>query len=170
MNSFFGKNEFPRELPKWRDAVNDNQNPGLALRWVSALIELELTMKVSCIDMMQATYVWSSEMRQMIIQEPMLTHSDKHDKQYQAKVNIHIQNYIWKNGSPYLDENDLNLVAKAMAMDLSEVIEWNKDPKCIKIYGQPTPSHANSTDDEYWKDVSSKIFLVGKPKKVSKES
>ena len=80
MNSFFGKNEFPRELPKWRDAVNDNQNPGLALRWVSALIELELTMKVSCIDMMQATYVWSSEMRQMIIQEPMLTHSGSHDK------------------------------------------------------------------------------------------
>ena len=41
MNSFFGKNNFPPELPKWRDAINDNQNPGLALRWVSSLIELE---------------------------------------------------------------------------------------------------------------------------------
>ena len=43
MNSFFGKNEIPRELQHWRDQMKDNQNPGLALRWVSVLKELEQT-------------------------------------------------------------------------------------------------------------------------------
>ena len=61
MNSFFGKNEIPRELSKWRDAVNDNQNPGLALRWVSALEELKEMMNTSYFDIAQATFAWNSE-------------------------------------------------------------------------------------------------------------
>ena len=67
MNSFFGKNEIPRDLPKWRDAVNDNQNPGLALRWVSALAEMKEMMNTSYYDLAQATFAWKSEMRSMVI-------------------------------------------------------------------------------------------------------
>ena len=66
-----------------------------------------------------------------------------------------------------MEENDLNLVSKAMAMDLSNVINWNKDDpngtsEIINIYGSPTPTHVNPSDVEYWKDISSKIFYVGK--------
>ena len=46
LNSFFGKNEFPRHLKTWRDNINDNQNPGLALRWVAALAEMEPTLAI----------------------------------------------------------------------------------------------------------------------------
>jgi len=44
LNSFFGKNEFPKELEHWRNCINENQNPGLALRWVAALAEMEPTL------------------------------------------------------------------------------------------------------------------------------
>lgn len=46
LNSFFGKNEFPRTLKTWRDNIRDNQNPGLALRWVAALAEMEPTLAI----------------------------------------------------------------------------------------------------------------------------
>ena len=41
INSYFGKNEIPKELTRWREILDDNQNPGLALRWVAALASLE---------------------------------------------------------------------------------------------------------------------------------
>jgi len=44
LNSFFGKNEFPRQLGTWRENLEDNQNPGLALRWVAALAEMDPTL------------------------------------------------------------------------------------------------------------------------------
>ena len=46
LNTFFGKNEFPKELKSWRDNIEDNQNPGLALRWVAALAEMEPTLQI----------------------------------------------------------------------------------------------------------------------------
>ena len=46
LNSFFGKQNFPKELESWRAAVEDNQNPGLALRWVAALAEMEPTLAI----------------------------------------------------------------------------------------------------------------------------
>jgi len=47
LNTFIGKNEIPRDLPLWRNDLADNQNPGLALRWVAALAEMEETLKFS---------------------------------------------------------------------------------------------------------------------------
>lgn len=41
LNTFIGKTELPRELAAWRNQIEDNQNPGLALRWVAALAEME---------------------------------------------------------------------------------------------------------------------------------
>ena len=52
LDAYFSKNEFPKELPKWRDAVEDSQNPGLALRWVKGIQEIkEVFSKASCYDM-----------------------------------------------------------------------------------------------------------------------
>ena len=45
LNTFIGKNEIPRELPNFRKTVANNQNPGLALRWIAALAEMEPTFK-----------------------------------------------------------------------------------------------------------------------------
>jgi len=50
LNSFFGKNEYPRTLKTWRANINDNQNPGLALRWVAALAEMEPTLAIPTDD------------------------------------------------------------------------------------------------------------------------
>jgi hypothetical protein len=46
LNTFIGKAEIPRELHAWREQMRDNQNPGLALRWVAALAEMESTLSI----------------------------------------------------------------------------------------------------------------------------
>ena len=46
LNTFMGKTEIPRELSHLRDQMEDNQNPGLALRWVAALAEMEPTLSI----------------------------------------------------------------------------------------------------------------------------
>ena len=46
LKAFVGKNEIPRELQSWRDLLPDSQNPGLALRWVAAIAEIEPTLRI----------------------------------------------------------------------------------------------------------------------------
>lgn len=40
LNQYFGKNEIPRQLKGCRSLIKDNQNPGLALRWVAAFTQM----------------------------------------------------------------------------------------------------------------------------------
>lgn len=46
LNTFIGQAEIPRELPHWRKQMRENLNPGLALRWVSALAEMVPTLSI----------------------------------------------------------------------------------------------------------------------------
>ena len=47
LNTFIGKAELPKELPVWRNKFENNQNPGLALRWIAGLAEMEPTLQIS---------------------------------------------------------------------------------------------------------------------------
>lgn len=58
LNTFMGKAELPRELQSWRDQMADNQNPGLALRWVAALAEMEPTLSIATDVREKATDAW----------------------------------------------------------------------------------------------------------------
>lgn len=58
LNTFIGKVEIPRELPHLRDQMKDNQNPGLAIRWVAALAEMEPTLSISAEVRQDATTKW----------------------------------------------------------------------------------------------------------------
>lgn len=72
LNSFFGKNEFPRHLQTWRKNINDNQNPGLALRWVAALAEMEPTLAIPTDDWQRANRFWRSKVVEEISKHPRL--------------------------------------------------------------------------------------------------
>ena len=61
LNTFFGKNEFPPELSSWRDTIEDNQNPGLALRWVASLAEMEPNLEISTEDWNHAKKSWNTK-------------------------------------------------------------------------------------------------------------
>lgn len=61
LNTFIGKSEIPEELQKWRDQLKDNQNPGLALRWIAALSEMELTMAIPVEMRNESTKKWRED-------------------------------------------------------------------------------------------------------------
>ena len=65
LNSFFGINEIPRELPDWRESLFDNQNPALAIRWAAALAEIEKTLAIDEDTLLNATKDW----RKAVIEE-----------------------------------------------------------------------------------------------------
>lgn len=46
LNTFIGQAEIPRELPRWREQIRENLNPGLALRWVASLAEMGPTLSI----------------------------------------------------------------------------------------------------------------------------
>lgn len=60
INSYFGKSEIPKELTRWRHVIEDNQNPGLALRWTSALANIKAWDSLSKEDVRKAKVYWRS--------------------------------------------------------------------------------------------------------------
>ena len=59
----------------------------------------------------------------------------------------------------WMGEDHLNQVVKWMAIDLSEVIDWNEDAG-VNANSLPTPSHANAYDLDYWKEIASSTFVL----------
>lgn len=55
MNSFFGKDQIPRELRYWREAIDDNKNLELAKEWVKGFYEIEQTVQLHPDDIFKAT-------------------------------------------------------------------------------------------------------------------
>ena len=80
-------------------------------------------------------------------------------------MNVKILNYKLQNDHPWMSRDDLSLVTKAMAMDLTHVVNWEKEGMDFKIFGVPMPQHYQAFSIEYWIDISSQIFYVGEPKK-----
>ena len=58
LKTFVGKNEIPRELESWREGLPDTQNPGLALRWVAAIAEMEPTLQIEESKRFKAIEEW----------------------------------------------------------------------------------------------------------------
>ena len=66
LNTFIGKAEIPRELPSWRDQIGDNLNPGLALRWVGGITEIESTLQIPEKTRTDAMKTWRERVIEVI--------------------------------------------------------------------------------------------------------
>lgn len=134
LNSFFGKNEFPRELDHWRNSVNENQNPGLALRWVAALAEMEPTLQIPPEDWNNAKEMWRSRIKEEVERYPELHyHTDTEDTQ--SIVTVHLKH---PETGKYLSKRELQLVHQAMTMDLFDWLPTEKEAASKICYiGQP---------------------------------
>jgi len=64
-----------------------------------------------------------------------------------------------------MKKDELDYVCKAMRMDLTDVVNWDKPPELD--YSDPVPSHyyhydyEKVQDEQLWKDISSKICHIG---------
>ena len=65
-----------------------------------------------------------------------------------------------------MGEGHLNQVVKWMALDLSDIIDWNED-EGLNVHSLSTPTHANAYDIEYWKKIASSTFFLDKAKVIS---
>ena len=67
---------------------------------------------------------------------------------------MQVYNSNFNEETEWMSEEDLKLVTNAMAMDLSTIIDWYKDPEAIDKYGQPLPEHHMHENRGYWLNVS----------------
>lgn len=147
VNSYFGKNEIPKELTRWREIVDDNQNPGLALRWVAALAEIGDNKNISNDEIRSAKIHWRSEVLKMISKEPHLKYFDKFSQPVEADTIICFEIHsLFKKGCS-MKKDELDYVYKAMRMDLTDVVNWDKSPE-LEDYPDPVPSHYYHYDYE----------------------
>ena len=77
LNTFIGKTELPKELNSWIDQLEDNQNPGLALRWIAALAEMDATLQIPEDVRQKATDAWRQSVIEMVKQHPNLSYFDE---------------------------------------------------------------------------------------------
>lgn len=140
LNTFIGKAELPRELQSWRDQVEDNQNPGLALRWVAALAEMEPTLSIPKEVREKATDAWRQSVIKMVKAHAELDYFAAAEDTASI-VSLRIRH---PDTGKWMDKSQLAKVFKAMTLDMSD-----KFP-----------------DD---KDLASKICFTGQPVLISKE-
>lgn len=140
LNTFMGKAEIPRELTSWRDCLEDNQNPGLALRWVAALAEIEKTLQIEEKVRKQATDHWRKQVIDEISKYPNLDYfSAAEDTPSIVSLRI-----IHPDSGKWMVKSELAKVFKALTLDMSQ-----KFPE-------------NDT-------VTSRICFTGQPVLISKE-
>lgn len=110
-------------------------------------------MKLKNDDLIKALYLWSSEIKLMITEEPSLNQFEfkdiNKDKSNEGLINIQIRNQT-SSSEEWMSKEDLKLVTQAMQQDLSMIIDWYKDTEDVEKYGQPIPSHHMSNDRTYW--------------------
>lgn len=134
LNTFIGKAELPRELSAWRDQVEDNQNPGLALRWVAALAEMGPTLRIPQDVRQKATETWRESVTKMIDEMPNLDYfAAAADTPSIVSVRIkHPETGKW------MVKSELAKVFKAMTLDMSEKFPEEKELSSqICFTGQP---------------------------------
>lgn len=129
LNSFFGKNEFPRQLSTWRDQMEDNQNPGLALRWVAALAEMEPTLQIPYDDWWPAKVCWRSEVIHVLDDQPILVFNHE-NADTESIISINVKN---KFNGKLMTADELKLIYQAMTMDLSGRFDWSKVDACNSL-------------------------------------
>lgn len=164
LNGFFGKQNFPKELESWRAAVEDNQNPGLALRWIAALAEMEPTLAIPQSDWWAGKMGWRSSVWNLIHEYPVLEFlEDRADTQSIMSVTV-----LNRETNSTMTVEELELIYEAMTMDLSGKFDWN-----LVNAGQATADKDLQLtinklfDQAHWESVLKYICYIGRPIKFS---
>jgi hypothetical protein len=135
LNSFIGKNEIPRELPAWREQINDNQNPALALRWAAALAEMEPTLSIPSDVRLAATANWRMAVIENIKKYQNLSYfSAAEDTPSIVSVRIkHPETGAW------MVKSELSKIFLALTLDVSSKFpaEHSEVTSKICFTGQP---------------------------------
>jgi hypothetical protein len=134
LNTFIGKAELPRELTAWRDQIEDNQNPGLALRWVAALAEMGPTLRIPQEVREKATEAWRKSVIKMVDECPNLDFFDD-GADTPSIVSVRIKH---PDTGKWMIKSELAKVFKAMTLDMSDKFPDDKDlASQICFTGQP---------------------------------
>lgn len=68
-----------------------------------------------------------------------------------------------------MNRDDLKLVQKLMASDLSDSVDWSKAEEENHVFGtSPTPYHHRALDINYWTAISKKKCFIEDPFTVDK--
>lgn len=140
LNTFMGKAEVPRELHSWRDCLEDNQNPGLALRWVAAMAEIEKTLQIDEQTRKEATTYW----RQQVIEEFSKYANLDYFSAAEDTPSIVSMRIVHPDTGKWMNKAELAKVFKALTLDMSSIFP---------------------EDDE----IASRICFTGQPVLISKE-
>mmetsp|Transcript_5386 Transcript_5386/g.9049 ORF Transcript_5386/g.9049 Transcript_5386/m.9049 type:complete len:484 (-) Transcript_5386:110-1561(-) len=134
LNTFIGKAEIPKELPMWRDNIADNQNPGLALRWIAALAEMEATLNYDAALRSETTSNWRNGVINMLEQYPNLNYFSSAEET-PSIVSLRIRH---PETGEWMVKSELAKVFKAMTLDMSEVFPEATEIVSKKCFtGQP---------------------------------
>lgn len=157
----------------FRSLIDDNQNPGLALRWVAALAEMEPTLAIPGSDWRIAKTLWKQEVMIRVNQEPLLDELSQFHKYLTPMVADSVVSIVVKNraNGKSLTKSELQYLYQAMTMDLSDKINWKSDKTDDDKFAFEIPDsyeeEGENMDREYWTNISSKICYIGQPIKVS---
>ena len=116
LNTFIGKSEIPRELHGWRDTIEDNMNPGLALRWEAGLAEMEATLAIDENKRLAAIDHWR---KQVIDHINKFENLDYFSAAEDTKSIVSLR-VIHPDTGKWMIKSELAKVFKALTLDLSE--------------------------------------------------
>ena len=134
LNTFMGKAEIPRELTSWRDCLEDNQNPGLALRWVAGMAEIEKTLQIDESTRKEATTFW----RQGVIDELSKYQNLDYFSAAEDTSSIVSMRIVHPDSGKWMNKSELAKVFKALTLDMSSKFpEDDKIASRICFTGQP---------------------------------
>lgn len=119
-----GKAEVPRELTSWRDCLEDNQNPGLALRWVAAMAEIEKTLQIDEETRKEGIAFW----RQHVIDELSMYSNLDYFSAAEDTSSIVSLRIVHPDTGKWMNKSELAKVFKALTLDMS-----SKYPECDEI-------------------------------------
>ena len=103
-------------MNKWRDQIKNNQNPGLALRWIAALAEMEPTLGIPKVTRQKAEKLWRNTVIKFLKQFDNLDYFDSAEDTASI-VSVRIKHSETGN---WMVKSELAKVFKAMTLDVGQ--------------------------------------------------